>query len=160
MTAYNELSPQSKVWIYQSDRQFTEAETNRINNELSQFADRWVAHNNALKSFAQVYYDLFIVLIVDEAQYAASGCSIDSSVHFLKNLEKKYNLDLFNRLNIAYKNDSGEIDILHKDQVEQALENGIISEKSIIFNNLVSTKSAFENNWQIPLKASWVAHLV
>ncbi|NJK83017.1 MAG: hypothetical protein HC912_03570, partial [Saprospiraceae bacterium] len=103
MNQYESLSAQSKVWIYQASRPFTEQEVMEANHYLLQFAENWVSHNRALKSFAHIYHQQFIVLMVDETQAGASGCSIDSSVHFLQRLAAHFQMDLFDRMTFAYQ---------------------------------------------------------
>ncbi len=38
--------------------------------------------------------------------FETSGCSIDTSVDFIRSLEKKYKVDLLEKMNIAYKTDN------------------------------------------------------
>jgi len=75
------LSAESKVWIYQSDRRFTDVEAKQIEQQLEQFITDWAAHGKNLQAVGALYHQQFIVLMVDEkGGYGASGCSIDSSV--------------------------------------------------------------------------------
>ena len=105
MNNYDQLSPESRVWIYQSSTAFDEEEVATLNQQLANFSRNWVSHNRALKSFASVYHNRFIVLMVDETQAGASGCSIDKSVHFIKQIEQHYGVSLFDRMSFAFKND-------------------------------------------------------
>ena len=82
-----EFSSHSRVWIYQSDRKLTADEVVQIQMNLDNFTRSWTAHNNQLKAKAEIRYNRFLVLIVDESQAGASGCSIDKSVNFMKQLE-------------------------------------------------------------------------
>lgn len=159
MTAYEILPDSTRVWIYQASRPFTAAELNELTRYLHQFADRWVSHNKALRSFADVFHNQFVVLMVDESQAGASGCSIDSSVHFLQKLSAHFKIDLFDRLTFAYQED-GVVKTAHKDQFVQLFEQGIISEETLVFDNLVKNKADFEQQWLKPLKESWHANFV
>jgi hypothetical protein len=96
----------SRVWVYQSNRVLTLDEQTQIQVELNTFIAQWAAHGSALKAGAQIQYDSLIILAVDESLEAASGCSIDSSVHFVKSLGQKYNFDAFNRNTVAYLKDT------------------------------------------------------
>ncbi len=155
MTPYSELSPQSKIWIYQSNRPFTNSETTHIQQEIADFANQWAAHGQGLKAFGTLYYNQFIVLMVDESIQGASGCSIDSSVHFLKDLQKKYNVNLFDRLNMTYRNASNQIATANRDEFEKLVNIGEINDTTIVFNNLVRNKQEFETKWEIPMAESW-----
>jgi hypothetical protein len=75
----NTFSPDSKVWIYQSNRVFTEAENKLILDKATSFISDWTAHGKLLKASINSYYNRFLVLMVDETQANASGCGIDKS---------------------------------------------------------------------------------
>lgn len=149
------FSPQSKVWVYQSDRFFTETEAMAITEALQKFATQWTAHSHQLQAAGEVRYNRFIVLMVDETQATASGCSIDSSVHFLKSLEKSAGVSLFDRQQIAYRK-NGEIKTVLMQELAAALESGEITPDTTVFNNTVTTKAQLDANWETPLHATWM----
>ena len=97
------INQQSRVWIYQSNRVFSLSEVKDIEVILHAFTSDWTAHNQQLHAYFEIKYHQFIVLIVDETQAGASGCSIDKSVRLMKDLEQKFNINLFARFNIAYR---------------------------------------------------------
>jgi len=149
-----EFSPASRIWIYQSDREFTEAETVKLQPQLNQFAQSWTAHNQQLKAAAQIIFNRFIVLLVDEREAGASGCSIDKSVRFIKDVESEFNINLFDRFNTAYFEED-QIKTANREAFENLLREGKVNAETIVFNNMVSTLADLQNNWQIPLKNSW-----
>jgi len=159
MTAYENLPDTTRVWIYQSSRPFTSTELPEIQAYLQQFARQWVSHNRDLRSFADVFHNQFIVLMVDESQAGASGCSIDASVHFLQQLQAQFGIDLFDRMFFAYKED-GEVKTAHRSEFKQLYQAGKISDETLVFDNLVTTKEAFEEKWTKPLKESWHKRMV
>src|SRR5580698_9087632 len=97
------FSENSKVRIYQSTRELNADEMARITSILNDFTTGWTAHNNQLKAKAEVRYNRFIILVVDETQAGASGCSIDKSVNFMKLVEQQFGINLFDRFNLAYR---------------------------------------------------------
>lgn len=148
------FSPQSKVWIYQSDREFSNQEVIAIQQQLNDFTAQWKAHGHQLQAKAEVLYNYFIVFIVDEATAGASGCSIDASVRIVKGLEKEYHVDLFNRFNMAYKVDN-KVVVLNKEDFETLISIKKITPDSIVFNNMVQTLEEFETKWEVAFKNSW-----
>lgn len=156
---YQELADHSRVWIYQTDRRLSDAEVNEIQAHGAKFIDQWAAHGSELQAAFEVFYNQFIVLFADETQVKASGCSIDSSVRFIKELEKHYQLDLFNRLNLTYKEGS-EIKMMPMADFQKQLEEGVLNEETTVFNNLIETKGDFETKWEVPVKESWHKQLV
>ena len=148
------FSPQSKVWIYQSNRQFTAAEATEIQQKLDAFTAQWQAHGQQLNAKGEIYYNFFIVLTVDQETAPATGCSIDSSVRLIKDIETNFNVDLFDRFNMAYKLD-GEVHVVTKEDFETLITIKKITPQTIVFNNLVQTLEEFEQKWEVPLEDSW-----
>jgi len=148
------FSEQSRVWIYQADREVSDVESGLIKKLLDNFTVSWTAHNNLLKAMAEIRYNRFIVLIVDESQAGASGCSIDKSVNFIKQLESAFNLNLLNRLNMAYR-DGNEVLSASRDQFEALIKTGKINTETVVFNNLVQSLSELQSKWEVPFKESW-----
>lgn len=151
---YKELADHSRVWIYQSNRALSDEEVSEIKNYGKQFIEGWAAHGSDLHAAFEIFHNRFIVLFADESQVKASGCSIDSSVRFIKDIQNAYQLDLFDRLNIAFVT-GGKIDSLRMTDFQNALANGNLDENTIVFNNLVETKGEFERAWKVPIKESW-----
>ena len=156
---YKELPADSRVWIYQSSRKLSDAEVSEIRKYGQEFIQNWAAHGKELNAAIEVFYHRFIVLFADESQVSASGCSIDSSVRFIKQIQDAYQIDLFDRLNIAFRTHS-DIDVLRMNDFQTALEKGQLNENTIVFNNLVETKEAFENKWETTIKESWHSQLL
>jgi hypothetical protein len=148
------FSPQSRVWIYQSDRKLTDAEVATIQPELDRFATNWTAHNNQLKAKGEVRYNRFFILIVDESQAGASGCSIDKSVHFMQQVQQHLGINLFDRFNLAYR-EGEEVLSLPRHGFEDKLKDGSINKETIVYNNLVQNLTELETKWEVPFKDSW-----
>lgn len=153
---YMSFSPQSRVWVYQSDRKFSESEEKVILAKLAVFTNQWKAHGNELLASAEIKYGFFIVLIVDEMQANVTGCSIDSSVKLIKEIEHELNVDLFNRLNVTYLN-GHDVVLLDRIAFEYLINQGEITAETIVFNNLVQSLQELNTKWKIPFKDSWHA---
>ena len=157
------FSPQSKVWIYQSDRAFTNDEVAAIEQKLTDFTAQWKAHGHQLQAKAEVLHNFFIVFTVDEATAGVTGCSIDASVRVVKELELAYNVDLFNRFNMAYLKDN-KVVVASKEDFETLINIKEVGPQTIVFNNMVQNLGDFQNKWQVPFEQSWhkqvFAHLL
>lgn len=147
-------SSQSKIWIYQSDRELKPHEVNAIQHKLNDFVAQWKAHGHQLNAKSEIFYNFFIVFTVDEASASVTGCSIDSSVRIIKEIEQEFKLDLFNRFNIAYKKDNKVI-VVPKEDFETMVNIRKIGPETIVFNNLVATLQEFESKWELPFRESW-----
>jgi len=151
-----EISENSRVWIYQANRILNPEEEKQIQQELDSFTSQWQAHGHQLTALAEIRYHRFIILMVDEARAGATGCSIDKSVNLMKEIEKQFDITLFDRFNIAYRS-AEEIESGSRDEFEKLLASGEITENSIVFNNLVQTLKELNSKWEVPLKDSWHA---
>ncbi|MDB5031290.1 ABC transporter ATPase [Mucilaginibacter sp.] len=149
-----QFSENSRVWVYQSDKKLADGVVQQIQQRLNSFTAEWTAHNNQLKAKAEIRYNRFFILIVDETQAGASGCSIDKSVNFMKQLEQEFNISLFDRFNLAYR-DAGEVLSLPRHDFEELLKQGSINTDTIVYNNLVQNLTELETKWEVPFKDSW-----
>lgn len=151
---FENLPEDSKIWIYQSNRKFSDEEMNEIENELKPFIENWSAHGTGLEASYQLKYNRFIILAVNQDVQQATGCSIDSSVEFIQSLEKKYSVDLLDKMNVTFKN--GE-HVAHKTLIDfkRMAKEKAVTENTIVFNNLVNTIEEFNENWEVPAGDSW-----
>lgn len=145
----------SKVWIYQADRFLKEEEVQHISSEINEFVSSWTAHGSALAGSGRVEYGLFVVLEVDEEQAGVTGCSVDKSVHFLKALGTKYNVDFFNRLKVSFRDHEDKVRLVDREDFVALISSGMVNAETIVFNNLVQNSEELQLNWQIPFKDSW-----
>lgn len=154
LVPFENLPDSSRVWIYQANRSFTIEEIEEIQSRLDQFVTQWTAHGAELKAGYLIKYKRFIILALDQQINAASGCSIDASVHFIQQLEKDYNVDLLDKMNVSYK--QGEF-VAYKSlsDFRKMAKQKAVSPKTIVFNNLVNNKAEFLSDWEVPAAESW-----
>ncbi len=158
---YKELLPEdfaddSRVWIYQCNRIFSLSEVLQVEDLLNDFAKNWKSHATPVKGFATVFFGQFIILMADETASGVSGCSTDSSVRLIKEIEKQFAVSLFDRQSLAFVI-KDKIQLLPLSQLNYAVENNFINSETLYFNNTVLNKSELESNWIIPVKESWLA---
>lgn len=151
---FENLPEDSKIWIYQSNRKFSDDEMTEIENELKVFIENWSAHGTELEASYLLKYNRFIILAVNHEVQQATGCSIDSSVSFIQNLEQKYEVDLLDKMNVTFKN--GE-HIAHKSLIDfkRMAKEKAVTANTIVFNNLVNSIEEFNENWEVPAGESW-----
>lgn len=145
----------SKVWIYQADRFLNDEESKNISNEIEQFLSSWTAHGSALAGSGRVVDQLFVILEVNEEIAGVTGCSVDKSVHFLKAIGTKYGVDFFNRLKVSFRDHLGKVQLVERDRFAELIQEGDVTDHTLVFNNLVLNSEELQQNWQIPFKDSW-----
>ena len=151
---FETLPEESKIWIYQSNRKFTDEEVTEIDAAVKDFVEGWAAHGTGLEASYTIKYNRFIILAVNQENQSATGCSIDGSVHFIQQLEQKYAVDLLDKMNVTFK--QGEF-LTHKPLIEfkKLAKEKSVSANTIVFNNLVNTVGEFNDYWEVPAAESW-----
>ncbi|MER3497660.1 MAG: hypothetical protein C4308_02970 [Chitinophagaceae bacterium] len=151
--------PDSKVWVYQASRLFSLGESLELEVLLKEFTANWQNHGAPVKAAGYLFFGQFIVLMADETVTGVGGCSTDSSVRFIKSLEQKFGVNLFDRTTLAFvvKN---KVQLLPMNQVQYAFDNGFLTGETLYFNNVVQTKKELEEAWIVPVKNSWIAKRV
>jgi hypothetical protein len=148
------MSKDSRIWIYQSNRKFIASELEELNSKIVAFLNTWASHGSEMLCSYQIKYDRFIIIALDETKTSASGCSIDSCVHFIQGLEKTFEVLLLDKMNVAFK--QGEY-ITYKSiqDFKKLVSNKSVSKKTIVYNNLVVDIDDFNLNWEVPASDSW-----
>ncbi|MFC2125562.1 hypothetical protein ACFLU5_12195 [Bacteroidota bacterium] len=154
--SFDALSPDSRIWIFQSDRKLTIEEKEYIKVGANHFTDNWVSHNNELQAASKIFHDQFLVFAVDEDIYKASGCSIDRSFSFISKIENKYNLNLLNREQIAFIIED-QVELIPFKNIKLEVDKGRIDSNTLIFNNLIMNKSELDSKWLVPVSDSWIS---
>ena len=150
------FSPDSRVWIYQATRLFTLNEALIIEDLLNDFTAKWLSHGVPVKGTGYLFFGQFIILMADEKATGVSGCSTDSSVRLIKDIEQRFGVNMFDRTTLAFVvND--KVQLLPLSQLQYAFDNRFIDSHTLYFNNLVQTKTELENNWLVPIKDSWLS---
>lgn len=151
-----DFAPDSRVWIYQSSRMFSMGEALQIEDLLNHFTTNWKSHGTPVKGFGTLFFGQFIILMADENATGVSGCSTDSSVRLIKEIEQLYKVAMFDRQNLAFVV-KDKIQLLPLNQLQYAADNQFIQATTLYFNNLVQTKQELEQNWLVPVSDSWLA---
>ena len=151
-----DFAADSRVWVYQSSRLFSLGEALQIEDLLNHFVENWKSHGTPVKGFGTLFFGQFIILMADERATGVSGCSTDSSVRLIKEIEQLYKVSMFDRQNLAFII-KDKIELLPLGQLQYAFDNGFVKADTVYINNLVQTKEELENNWLIPVKESWLA---
>ncbi|MES1225204.1 MAG: hypothetical protein ABUT20_57510 [Bacteroidota bacterium] len=147
------------MWVYQSSRLFALSEALEIELMLKNFAAEWKSHGVPVKGAGYLFFGQFIVLMADETATGVSGCSTDSSVRLIKNIEQSFGVNMFDRLNLAFII-KDKVQLLPMAQLQYAYDNQFVNSETLYFNNLVQTKEELEEKWLIPIRASWLAQRI
>ena len=99
------FSLSSRVWYYLADRTFDGTESDYIQSKIDEFVNvHWKSHGSKLNATGILLHNQIIALSVDDSSLGASGCSIDSSVKFIKELGTELKVEFFNRMYVLISN--------------------------------------------------------
>ena len=143
---FSQFRPTSKVWVYTADRILTDAEQETIEKELKPFISSWAAHGDELYGDSIIHENRFVILAVDESSVTASGCSIDTSVKFMKELGNKIGVNFFDRMNLIVERDNN-FKSVHISDLKEYLDWNV-------YNPMVSNLNELRENWRVPVAAS------
>ncbi len=149
------LSDSSRVWVYQAESNLSENEVALIKQACEQFIPAWKAHGTNLQADYRILFDRFVCLFVDESGQDATGCSIDSSVHFMQQLEKALGKSLMQRTQVIYFNEDSELQELEMNQMS-----GTVKADTLVFNNLINSLGDMKKGWLVAAKDSWHARML
>lgn len=154
--AFDQLPATARVWIYQASRLLTDEEAVNLIPALARFAEEWTSHGRNLLASAEVLHRHFLVLGLDEAVAGASGCSIDASVRFVRQIEQHLGLELLEKSRLAFL-ESGHIQLLDRRELKAAVTNGTLTPETLYFDNTLATKGELDTHWPRPAGQTWLA---
>ncbi len=154
LISYDRLPDDALVFIYQADTNVPFDTCEAINHKINTFIEGWTSHQIPVNGFGKVYYNRFLIFFADETGHSVSGCSKDKVTQFIREIGEQYHIDFFNRMHVAYKDDTDQVLIVSLKELSSHLDAGKIKPETIVFNNLVATKMDWEKFWKQPLSSS------
>ncbi|MEO8764387.1 MAG: hypothetical protein ABI416_08870 [Ginsengibacter sp.] len=146
----------SRVWVYQSNRAFTSTEALQVGELLKNFTKKWKDHGSPIEGYAKLFFDHFIILIANQKPARAAGFSTNSIIKLIKNIEKDFQVELFDRLMHAFIMQES-IKLVPLAALNPLIEKNFITPETLYFNNTILTKSELLSHWIIPVKESWLS---
>ncbi len=153
---FDQLPEHSRLWIYQAARELNESEVSKAETLLKGFTEQWAAHGQGLKASYQILHQRFLILGVDQQHHEPSGCSIDSSVAVIRELEQAFGTSFFERTLIPFRI-NGQVEVVPMSQIKEKVAQGELSPETPTFNHLVANKAAWEQGWEVPAKDTWLS---
>lgn len=154
MKYFSHLAPQSRIWIYQADRALTSIESAEIGNKLNDLVSHWLTHKAKVAGDGLVLHERFIILAADEAALQVSGCSIDSTVRWIKEIANQCELNFFDRFYTCFVED-GRVIGCDFDSFKKLHKEGSITDNTLVYNNLITRLTDLDTKWLVPLHSSW-----
>jgi len=155
LTAFEKMNDNSRIWIYQSDRPISSVEKQSLMKDLALFLKQWAAHGSDLAASGDIIDDHFLIICTDETFTQASGCSIDSSVQFVQGLGQKYNIDFFQRTNLAFWQDE-RVNLVKLNELKNLVANEKVTADTLFYENTIQSKGQLHTQWRVKASETWL----
>lgn len=152
---FNQLPDDSRVWVYQAERSLSEKELDIIRQKLLRFCEGWNTHGNGMPSSFEIFDHQILVLAVDESGLGASGCSIDSSVRILRELESMLGINLTDQGKVSVRTNQGSVKVFPALGMKSKVQGGELTLEEEVINPMIRTKADLQQLWQ-PIRNSWL----
>jgi hypothetical protein len=153
---FNQLSDAARIWIYQASRSLEHEEKVAMLQKAQAFLAQWASHGHPLQCSADILYNKFLILAVEESFQSATGCAVDASVQFIRGLEQAFQIDLLHRTQVAFRYDEEDF-VVPLDQLKEKIQQGVITANMFTFDNTLTKKAELASRWLVPVKDSWLA---
>ncbi len=156
---YNLIPENAKAWIYPSNRKFYDTEIDGIHEKIKSFLEGLKVDDETFQVSYKLLYNRFIVFFTDATNTPLLNSDIDTLVQFILQLQEGYTVELLDKMNVCFK--QGEY-VQYKDlkDFKKLIKNRAVTGKTVVFDNLVTTKEEFENYWEVPISESWYSRFL
>ncbi len=155
MTLFNELPDNARLWIFPLDSDASIAQQDSLRSGLSEILANWKAHGHPLRGAGEILADRFIAIGADEADVAASGCSIDALFRSIKGLASKSGLSLSSSDYVFYREKNKVVGI-PRDRFSQLVSNRLITAETPVFDSSITHIGQFRSGkFELPFSNSW-----
>jgi hypothetical protein len=151
---FDSLAKDSRIWIYQSIKKLSLSQINDISAILKNQISNWSSHGVELKGSFKVFYDHVVVVAVDQNFNLPSGCSIDTSSRWIKEISISLGIDLFDR-SLPYFSEN-KLRFAPIFEVKKFITEQKIFPHTPILNHQINSISQMESQWKIDAKDSFL----
>mgnify|MGYP000061864819 CR=1 FL=1 len=154
LVPFETLSESAKTWVYPASRKFYTNELEEVEGKIKDFISEWKKEDVEFKASYRFLYNRFVVILAEDPQGKLTNQDLDQVVTFIFKLQSEYDLELLDRMNVCFK--QGEF-VQYKEikEFKKLLKNKSVSDKTIVFDNLIQTKEELAHFWEVPITESW-----
>jgi hypothetical protein len=146
-----QMPDHSHVWVYQANRPFSASEIQSIENYLAPALTQWAAHGAGLNASFEIRFQQVIVIAVDETVNAASGCSIDASTRWFKEMGAALGIDFFDRSTAIVEGD--EVTLLPLTALKN---NPLLTPSKDVIPLQTESLGAYRSGWLQRADSTWL----
>jgi hypothetical protein len=155
------LPDTSRIWIFGATEPLTDAQQQALDADLTGFVRTWAAHGSQLMAAHRLEESTFVVVGVDETVHGASGCSIDSLVRHLSELETALDVSLLDGARIWYRTHAGDIVSCERSEFTDRSKQGEIDAGTRVFDPTIQALGDLRRgDFERAAGESWHARLL
>ncbi len=160
LTGFTDLPDDARLWVFPADRALDAAESERLLTALDEFLRDWAAHGKGLVVGRSWEHQQFLLVGVDEAATGASGCSVDSLVRQLRQLEQELGVRLTDYGPVWYR-EGRRINSTSRADFGKLAQRGVVGPDTVVFDNSIASVGALrQGKWELPAADSWQESLI
>ena len=153
---FDQLPQESRVWIFSAERPLVDKEQAGLLDEVDQFLDQWASHDTPLFAAREIRYEQFLFVAVDDRRVGPSGCSIDSLVRKMKELQDAFGVELVNHAPVLFRRGDDEIVRVARDEFAELANAGSVTPDTTVFDNTLTRLGDIrEGRWETRASDSW-----
>jgi len=156
-TAFEKMPDDTKLWVYALDRALTAEEEESVAAILLGFMREWTSHDVPVTGAFEIVEDRFLLL----AGYCADGiggCSTDSSVRTIKEIEQATGVNAFDRTLVFFRDGGGGLVSVPRVDFRELVNQGHVTDTTPVFDSTIQTVGELRaGHFEKPFEKSWHA---
>ena len=134
---FNNISPNSKVWVYISSQKIDNNLLSSLNNRFKEFFTDWKSHGQLIEGYFKVINDYILVIGAGVNNGDMCGRAVDAQIRFVKELDQHLDLDLLNRNKIAF-NVNNKLNHFEFKEIQSLIKEKKISHRTLWCNTFLN----------------------
>ena len=139
---FQNLHPQSRIWLYISKEKINDITKNNISSLFKDFHKDWKSHGQPVNGQLKFIKENLLVVGADYFPNGMCGRAVDAQVRFINKVNEEFNLDLLNRTNIAFLKENSTV-VHNYNNLDAVIKKGLVNKSTVYCNNF-STKNSDE----------------
>ena len=158
MKSIQEMPGSARVWFYTANRFLNDQEVSVVFKETEGFLKGWSSHGANMDAACGMYFNRILAIAADEAQAQASGCGIDKSVQFVKQLSETLNVDFFQRTTVLYQA-NGELNDAPLHAFWALRKALVVNDETLVVDTSINNVELLRDSLLKPFRESWHAEM-
>ena len=149
------ISLSARLFVFTSNANLSSSESTKFQKNLESFVSDWKAHGSLLDASFMLIANRVLVIVVDEIDQTATGCSIDS----LNRCLQSSGFDWFTRTWVLHNSDSPTLDadwsVCDLADFHEKCRSGVIPMEEYIINTTVLSIQEMRDSLVQKVSESW-----